>query len=169
MLKPALEQVRAEHPELFDDKGNFTGSAMTGNGAGGDRRVKNAVRVPCAKSDSAAGKSMLATTRDSVSTMHKGGQGRGERGEHGRKVHLREGDDGVKEKPDDGRRDAGTQPKKSPWSRSTDQEGATLARQAGDDNEPSHTTRRTLPKGFKLCQLEYILSGIWFSRRPPTE
>jgi hypothetical protein len=31
--------------------------------------VKNAVRVPYARSDSAAGKSMLATIRDSISTI----------------------------------------------------------------------------------------------------
>ncbi len=73
MLKSTLEQVKAEHPDLFDDKGNFTGSAITSNGAeGGNWRVKNAVRVPYARSDSAAGKSILATIRDSVSTIRAG-------------------------------------------------------------------------------------------------
>jgi hypothetical protein len=73
VLKSTLEQVRTEYPGLFDDKGNFTGSAITNNGAeGGNWRVKNAVRVPYARSDSAAGKSILATIKDSVSTIKAG-------------------------------------------------------------------------------------------------
>ena len=73
VLKSTLEQVRREHPELFDERGQFKGKAITSNGAeGGNWRVKNAVRVPYARSDSAAGKSILATIRDSVSTIRAG-------------------------------------------------------------------------------------------------
>jgi hypothetical protein len=65
--------VRSEHPELFDEKGKFTERAITSNGAeGGNWHVKNAVRVPYARSDSAAGKSILATIRDSISTIRGG-------------------------------------------------------------------------------------------------
>jgi Skp family chaperone for outer membrane proteins len=73
VLTSTIEQVRSEHPELFDEKGKFTGRAITSNGAeGGNWRVKNAVRVPYARSDSAAGKSILATIRDSISTIRGG-------------------------------------------------------------------------------------------------
>ena len=73
VLRSTIEQVRREHPELFDTKGNFMGKAITNNGSeGGNRRVKDAVRVPYSRVDSAAGKSMLATIRDSLSTIRAG-------------------------------------------------------------------------------------------------
>ena len=73
VLKSTIEQVRREHPELFDAKGNFTGRAITSNGAeGGNHRVKDAVRVPYYRVDSAAGKSILSTIRDSLSTIRAG-------------------------------------------------------------------------------------------------
>jgi len=73
VLNSTVEQVRREHPELFDEKGNFTGRAITNNGAeGGNWRVKNAVRVQYSRSDSAAGKSILAAIRDSISTIRAG-------------------------------------------------------------------------------------------------
>jgi len=75
VLKSTVEQVRTEHhPDLFDGESDFKGRAITSNGAegGGNWRVKNAVRVPYARSDSAAGKSILATIRDSVSTIRAG-------------------------------------------------------------------------------------------------
>ena len=46
---------------------------MTSNGAeGGNSRIKDAVRVPYARIDSAAGKSILATVRDTISTIRAG-------------------------------------------------------------------------------------------------
>jgi hypothetical protein len=73
VLKSTLGQLRTEHPELFDERGQFRGKAVTSNGAeGGNWRVKSAVRVPYSRTDSAAGKSLLATIRDSVSTIRAG-------------------------------------------------------------------------------------------------
>ena len=76
VLKSTVGQVRREHPELFDDRGNFKGRAMTSNGAeGGNWRLKYAVRVPYARDDSAAGRSMLAALKDSVFSL-RGGKAR---------------------------------------------------------------------------------------------
>jgi hypothetical protein len=73
VLKSTIEQVRTEHPEMFDVNGNFKGRAITSNGAeGGNSRVKAAVRVPYARIDSAAGKGILATIRDSISSVRAG-------------------------------------------------------------------------------------------------
>ncbi|MDG7010476.1 MAG: hypothetical protein JRN57_00005, partial [Nitrososphaerota archaeon] len=59
-----------------DDRGNFKGRAMTSNGAeGGNWRLKYAVRVPYARDDSAAGRSMLAALKDSVFSL-RGGKAR---------------------------------------------------------------------------------------------
>lgn len=74
--KSTIEQVRREHPELFDKDGNFKGKAMTSNGAeGGNWRLKYAVRVPYSRDDSAAGRSMLAALKDSLFSL-RGGKAR---------------------------------------------------------------------------------------------
>jgi hypothetical protein len=74
VLKSTLEQVRMEHPELFDELGNnFTGSAITNNGMeGGNLRLKDLIKVAHQRSDTAAGRSLLAAFRDSVFTMRGG-------------------------------------------------------------------------------------------------
>jgi hypothetical protein len=73
VLKSTLEQVKTEHPEMFDANGNFKGRAITSNGAeGANSRVKYAVRVPYARIDSAAGKGVLAAIRDSIYTIRAG-------------------------------------------------------------------------------------------------
>lgn len=73
VLKSTIEQVRTEHPGMFDADGNFKGRAITSNGAeGANSRVKYAVRVPYARIDSAAGKGVLAAIRDSISTIRAG-------------------------------------------------------------------------------------------------
>lgn len=90
-------------------KGNFTGKAIRSNGAeGGNRRVKNAVRVPYARSDTVAGKGIFGHDQG-LDLHHQGRQGRGERREQGRRVHVRKGDDGMRhteseEPPDEGTR-----------------------------------------------------------------
>jgi hypothetical protein len=93
VLTSTIEQVRSEHPELFDEKGKFTERAITSNGAeGGNWRVKNAVRVPYARSDSAAGKEH-ASDDQGLDLHHQ--RGRGEHSKHGRSVHVRMCDDCV--------------------------------------------------------------------------
>lgn len=73
VLASTVEQVRREHPELFDEHGDFKGKAMTSNGAeGGNWRLKYAVRVPYARDDSAAGRSLLAALKDSVFSLRGG-------------------------------------------------------------------------------------------------
>jgi hypothetical protein len=73
VLGSTLEQVKREHPELFDEQGIFKGKAITSNGMeGGNFRMKYAIRVPYARDDSAAGKSILAALKDSLFSLRKG-------------------------------------------------------------------------------------------------
>jgi len=73
VLKSTIDQLKKEHPELFDEKGNFMGRALTSNGMeGGNFRLKYAVRVPYFKECSAAGRSILAAIKDSVFSVRGG-------------------------------------------------------------------------------------------------
>ena len=70
VLGSTIEQVRREHPELFDENGSFRGRAMTSNGAeGGNWRLKYHVRVAHSRVDTSTGKSALAAIKDSVFTV----------------------------------------------------------------------------------------------------
>ncbi|MDG6909860.1 MAG: hypothetical protein JRN11_07985 [Nitrososphaerota archaeon] len=90
--RSTIEQVRREHPELFDGKGGFTGRAVTSNGAEGGREPSGQGRGQgpvlegrlCCRREH---------TRDDqgLPLDHQGWQGRGERR---RSVHVREGDAG---------------------------------------------------------------------------
>ncbi len=76
VLKSTMEQVRREHPELFDRRGRFKGSAITNNGMeGGNFRIKHSVRVPYVRNDSATGRSLLAALKDSIFSI-RGGKAR---------------------------------------------------------------------------------------------
>lgn len=73
VLRSTLEKVKREHPELFDERGEFKGKAITSNGMeGGNWRMKYAVRVPYARSDSATGRSILAAIKDSIFSIRSG-------------------------------------------------------------------------------------------------
>ena len=73
VLKSTVGKLRREHPEPFDDGGNFKGKALTSNGAKGDNwRMKYAVRIPYARDDSAAGRNTPAALKDSVFSLRGG-------------------------------------------------------------------------------------------------
>lgn len=57
------------HPECFDGDGNFNGHVTSNCAEGGNWRLKYAVRVAHERTDTAAGKSILATIKDSVFTV----------------------------------------------------------------------------------------------------
>ena len=77
VLDSTLAELKREHPELFfdggDDSNKFKeGHTTTSGMEGGNWRVKYSVRVPHQRNDSAAGRSILATIKDSVFGMRSG-------------------------------------------------------------------------------------------------
>jgi len=73
VLKSTIDQLKREHPELFDKDGKFRGRALTSNGMeGGNFRLKYAVRVSYVREASVAGRSILAAVKDSVFSMRAG-------------------------------------------------------------------------------------------------
>lgn len=69
MLGSTLEDLKAKHPECFDKDGGFNGHVTSNCAEGGNWRMKYAVRVAHARTDTAAGKSILAAIKDSVFTV----------------------------------------------------------------------------------------------------
>src|SRR5208283_3705725 len=72
VLNSTLEQLKKERPDLLDENGNFPGYTNTNGMEGGNWRVKYSVRVPHQRNDSATGRSILATIKDSVFGMRGG-------------------------------------------------------------------------------------------------
>lgn len=72
VVNSTLEQLKREHPDLLDENGNFPGYTNTNGMEGGNWRVKYSVRVPHQRNDSATGRSILATIKDSVFGMRGG-------------------------------------------------------------------------------------------------
>lgn len=72
VVNSTLDKLRNEHPALFDKDGKFNGHLTTNGMEGGNWRIKYAMRVPYARSDSAAGRSILAAIRDSIFTIRGG-------------------------------------------------------------------------------------------------
>jgi hypothetical protein len=67
-----LDEMRKEHPEYFDDDGNFHGHTTTNGMEGGNWRIKYAVRALYSKSDTMTGRSILACVKDSIFTIRGG-------------------------------------------------------------------------------------------------
>ncbi len=73
ILKSSLAELKKEKPELFDGKGEFMLKHTTTNGMeGGNWRLKYLIRQAHTRTDSSAGRSLLAAIRDSVFTIRKG-------------------------------------------------------------------------------------------------
>lgn len=69
VLGSTLEELRKGHPEYFDKNGNFNGHVTSNCAEGGNWRLKYAVRVAHQRTDTAAGKSILAAIKDSIFTV----------------------------------------------------------------------------------------------------
>ena len=69
VLGSTLEELRKGHPEYFDKDGDFDGHVTSNCAEGGNWRLKYAVRVAHQRTDTAAGKSILAAIKDSVFTV----------------------------------------------------------------------------------------------------
>ena len=74
VAKSTLDEFKKDHPEFFDgDGGKFKeGHTTTSGMEGGNWRVKYGIRVSHQRDDSAAGRSILATIKDSVFGMRGG-------------------------------------------------------------------------------------------------
>jgi hypothetical protein len=68
VLGSTLEGLRKGHPEYFDKNGDFNGHVASNCAEGGNWRLKYAVRVAHQRTDTAAGKSILAAIKDSIFT-----------------------------------------------------------------------------------------------------
>ena len=72
ILEETLKPLREQFPEYFDSDGNFIGHITSNSMEGGNWRIKYAIRLPFIRTDTVAGKSILAAVKDSVFTMRKG-------------------------------------------------------------------------------------------------
>ncbi|MHB8565532.1 MAG: hypothetical protein ACYC7D_04400 [Nitrososphaerales archaeon] len=69
VVSSTLQELKIEHPDLFDENGNFLGYTNTNGMEGGNWRAKYSVRVPHQRNDSSTGRSILATIKDYVFGM----------------------------------------------------------------------------------------------------
>ncbi len=71
-LRSVAEGLRKMHPELFNEDGSPKVRLTTNGIEGGNWRIKYSIRVPYVRSDSMAGKGLLACIMDSVFTFRRG-------------------------------------------------------------------------------------------------
>lgn len=72
ILDDILDQIKEQHPEYFGKEGKFTGHITSNSMEGGNWRLKYLIRLPFIRTDTMAGKGILAAIKDSVYTMRKG-------------------------------------------------------------------------------------------------
>ncbi|MGC8558380.1 MAG: hypothetical protein ACP5NC_05240, partial [Nitrososphaeria archaeon] len=72
ILEETLKPLREQFPEYFDSDGNFIGHITSNSMEGGNWRIKYAIRLSFTRTDTVAGKSILAAVKDSVFTMSNG-------------------------------------------------------------------------------------------------
>ena len=71
ILEDTLKPLRESHPDYFSGD-TFNGHITSNSMEGGNWRLKYLIRLPFIRTDTMAGKSILAAIRDSVYTMRRG-------------------------------------------------------------------------------------------------